>query len=656
MCPLELSAVADTGNNNTDTADVSFLIDAISLYECPLKDNPEIYSPLGASVTSLTLTEISEEDVLAIFPMFTCIRHLSLKGLTLLGDTAARKYPAQLQSLSLVDCRINKDLLLSWFYASGSTLTKIEVCRSHYKLSLDHEGSLSEPQFIRLLPNVRHLKLKESGFLKFASCTSSEEFSRLELVAKKCILTGKLLFLKYLSFDVLDRVDEMLEQLDCKDTLHTLILRNCPRNIAIFNELTNLRHLRIINGVQQEVMDKLKLIPNLQTLDLDVHCTYPAAENQLLMLDDDSLIHILSYLSLDDWISVRQTDSRLDGIVRQHMFPSAQVKIDDKFLQKYPLDQRLGLYKCLGQHVRSLLLSCEDLQRVLPHFVCLRKLYMPHRQDDAEALSLIPDGLRQLDLFIHHENQSLAPLFQRLNRTLTSLEVCGPFDLADLKELHHIREIKLGGLTSSYIDLEPFLRQNEDHLERFEVKFYEPEEDDDEYYLTGAFDDTVQFSLIPLRRLRVLRLDSLSKRMTLNPRDFPRLEELRLSFENYVSHTIASPLIENVLGFSTLKTLHINGLGDYRQLYRLQNLRCLEIYEEFLPEEVVLEIFANLPMLERLGTENDTFSLHFELSMQSIMRGRSCDVTLYHCVWPATKILFGVTECTKIPIIRHSTE
>lgn len=649
--------MSDDIGNNDDTHDVAFLIDATSLNECPLKDNPEIYSHLGVSVTTLTLSEISEEDVLAILPTFTSVRHLSLKGLTLLGDDAS-KFPAQLQSLSMVDCRINKDLLLLWFYATGCTLTSIEVCRSHYKLSLDHEGSLSEPQFIRLLPNVRRLKLKERGFLKFASCSSSNEFSRLELVAQKCILTGKLLFLKYLSFDVLDRVDELLEQLDCKDTLNTLILRNCPRNIAIFYELTNLKHLRIINAVPQEVMDKLKLLANLQTLDLDVHCPYPAAENQLLMLDDDSLIHILSYLSLDDWISVRQTDSRLDRIVRQHMFPSVPVKIDDKFLIKYPLDQRLGLYKSLGQHVRSLLLSCDDLKRVLSHFVCLRKLYMPHREDDVEALTLIPDGLKQLDLFIHHENQSLVPLFRRLNRTLTSLKVCGPFNLADLQELHNIRELKLGGMTSSYIDMEPFLRQNGHHLERFEVKFYEPEEDDEEYYLTGGpvIDDTVQFSLVPLQRLKVLRLDSLSKKLSLNPRDFPRLEELRLSFDNYISHTIASPLIENVLGFSALKTLHINGLGDYRQLYRLQNLRCLEIYEEFLPEQVVLEIFTNLPRLERLGTENETFSLHFELGMQSIMRGRSCDVTLYHCVWPATKIVFGVNDCHRIPIFRHSTE
>lgn len=630
--------------------EIEFLIDATSLLHCPLRDNMDIYNHLGSTVSKLTVIDVSEEDIGLIFSTFKCIRHLTLQSLTLLHDDPT-EYPADLLSLSITDCKINQDLVCLWFSEKlAATLTSIEISRSHYKLSLDQEGSLSEPHFLMLLPNVRHLSLRESGVLKFACSPNGSGLSRLVLVARKCILSSKLLFLKYLSFDVFDRVDEMLLQLDCKETLNTLILRNCPKNIDILRQLQNLEHLRILNGVDSDVMATLKAMSNLKTL--DVHCAESLEENQLLTLDDDSMIHILSYLYLDDWLSVMQTDARLNRIVRRNMFPSAQVKIDDRFMAKYPLKERRDIYTSLGQNVRSLLLSCDQIDLVLPHFVKLRKLYIPHRGEDPAALDVIPNGLQKLDLFIHHENQSLSRLFQRLNRTLTSLEICGPFDSNDLLELCNIRELKLGGFTSSAISVLAFLRQNQDSIERFEIKFYDTDAYDEEDYEQQVENQpAVDFELCPLKKLKVLRLDSLSKPLSLRPADFPCLEELRISFDNYTNPAVVVALIENVIEFTSLKGLQINGLEHFEKLYRLKNLRCLELYEQFLPEDIVLDLIRNLPRLKRLGTENDTFSLQFEVALQKMMVECGREVTLYHCVWPETKVRFGAMGCGKGQII-----
>lgn len=637
--------------------EIEFLIDSTSLQQCPLKDNVQIYTHLGSKVRKLTISDVDEEHIETIFSLFPRVTQLSLQGLTLLGEDP-NGYPVNLQSLYITDCKINKELVCLWFVQLAHSLTEIEIARSHYKLSLDNEGSLSEPQFLTLLPNVRHLHLKECGVLKFAcpKSPSNDVLSRLELVAKKCIVTGKLLFLQYLSMDLFDRVDEILKQLDCKDTLHTLILRNPPKNIEILGELSNLSYLRIINGITEDVLEKLQALENIKTL--DIHCALPEVENQLLMIDDDSLIHILSYLSIDDWIAIRQTDERLHRLVQQFIFPTAKVKIDDRFMLKYPLEKNRELYQAMGKSVRYLNLSCDNLDRILPFFVKLTKLYIPHREATPDFLDLIPDGLKQLDLFIHHENQSLVTLFRRLNRTLTALEICGPFNESDLLELSNLRELKLGGYTSSSTNITEFLKQNQDQMERLEIKFFEEDEDDEEYddVFPRVQKRATKFQLVPMKKLKILRLDSLHKELTLDPFDLPSLEELRLSFDNYVNPMVVGSLIRDILKFTHLNTLMINGLGDYRQLYCLRNLRCLEIYEEFLPEDMALEIIKNLPHLERLGTENDHFSLHFEMRMQEIIEERRRNVTLYHCVWPSTKIRFGVWDCAKIPMIRRWLE
>lgn len=654
MCPSEvqISSVFEDADhqNNIETTNIEFLIDPTSLRECPLKDNAAIYNHLGSTVTRLTVHSISEEELQSVFGIFKGLQHLALHSVNLLCEDASA-YPSHLLSLTLSDCKVNRTLADKWFRALGPKLTSIHLSRSHYKLSLDHEGSLAEPDFLCLLPNVRHLTLKESGVIKFACPASTQELSRLELVAKKCVLTGRLLFLKYLSYDVYEKVDGILGQLDCKETLLTLVLRNCPRNLNVLAQLKSLKHLRILNAVDAAVKCKLtEMLPHLQTL--DVYCAEPVVDNQLLVLDDDSLIQVLSYLSLDDWISLLATHPRLEHLVCTYMLAKKQVTINDNFLRKYPLAERKDVYACLGKHTRSLNLSSDDLPLVLSHFVNLQKLYVPHRAKSSKALNMIPNNLQKLDLFIHHMDQSFAKLFRRLDRTLTSLEVCGPFDGNDLKELHNVRELKLGGSQPPTINISEFLHQNRDHLERLEIKFYDSDPRED-FYMDDVpmAPPTTPFALCPLKRLKVLRLDSLNKSLSLLPADFPALEEIRMSFDMYANSSVARTMIESVLRFVNLQKLHINGLREYHRLYRMRNLRCLEAYEQFMPESVILELINNLPYLESIGTENESFSLQFELDLQKMMLEQKRRITLYHCVWPSTKITFGIVNA--IPSLKR---
>lgn len=636
-------------NFNDSCDEVEFLIDSNTLRDCPLvKENVDIYNHLGGRVTKLRLVDVCEKDVYEVFTRFKCLRYLTLENVIIIHDEFF-DYPMHLKSLVIRDCKINYAVAEQWLRMIGKSLRRIEITRSYYKLSLDHpEGSLAEPRFLALLPNVHHLSLNECGVLKYASASQQiPETPRLELLAKKCPSTGKLLFLKYLSFGVFDKIDDVLRQLDCKNTIKTLVLRNCPTNIATLINLTSLEHLRIFNSVTKETLEQLQKMTNIKIL--DVHCLEPPViEDQLMRLDDDSLLTILSHLTLYDWIALHQTNSRLRYLVNRFMLPMAPVKICDKFVTKYPLTHHMDLYEDLGQNVRSLILSCDSIKAVLKYFVNLKKLYMPHRDNSPELFNLIPDGLEKLDLFIHHPDQSLANVFQRLNRTLTSLELCGGMMSEDLGELSNLRYLKLGGYTPVDLDLSVFLEKNKNHLELLEIKFYHP----DEYDHLHQFDDPpplgqerTLFSLCPLKNLRVLRLDSMSHAIPLYPSDFPALQEIRLSFDNYTTMAVVEALVNDIKQFTNLKILHINGVRDYRHLFCLKNLEELEIYEEFLPEGEVLEIVKNLPNLHSLGTENDTFSLTFEQELQDMLiKQRRKLFTMYHCVWSATKVRFGAAD------------
>lgn len=589
-----------------------FLIDKASLNKCSYQENVADFACLGSTVTSLRIRGITEEGVDTILPVFKHLESLTLERLIISKGTCWN-YPINLKHLSLIDCKVSGDLVLSWFTRLSHTLRHIEITRSYFNINLDNMGSLAEPEFLSLLTNLRTLRITDDRVIKFSS-------SSIPATLKEISLDVPTIPLKYI---------------DCKSTLESLTLRSCPKFMYGLTKLENLRSLRIINPVSETEMEELKKLQSV-VVNLDIHCSIANAENLILMLDNDSLIHILSYLTIDDWIAMRQIDERLNRIVMEFMFPTAQVVIDDAFEEKYPVEDNHELYCALGRSVRKLSLSCNSLIEVLPFFVNLTSLYIPHRTKDVEWMKDIPDSLQHLNLFVHRENQNLEPLFQRLDDNLTSLEICGPFKSSHLTQLHNIRQIKLGGFCPTTINLMGFMKQNEDHLESLEINFYPSDmgmSSDEE--AEGEEEIVTDFELCPLKRLKTLRLGGLQKPLTILSDHYPSLKELNLGFDTYANRLIIYTFIDNIRTFANLKVLHINHLPDYKMLYPLQKLQCLEIFKENVDEEMVLNIVSNLPTLREIGTENRNYSLAFLVRVEDILKTRHQNsILLYHCKWP----------------------
>lgn len=132
-----------------------------------------------------------------------------------------------------------------------------------------------------------------------------------------------------------------------------------------------------------------------------------------------------------------------------------------------------------------------------------------------------------LELALLYGEQSLASLFQRVNWSLTSLEISGAFVAKNLRHLSNLKELRFGGYTSINTDLSGCLKNNRETLEVLEMKFFHPDEDDheDNFYSSEEVveedDNDLEkvFVLSPLPKLRFLRLENISHNIQCDPKD-----------------------------------------------------------------------------------------------------------------------------------------
>lgn len=576
-------------------------IDENTLKDCPLDANSSIYTKLSRKVTTLTIHGVSEDQLEKIFSIFPNILHLSLEGVTILKQDGS--VPDRLICLQLIDCRIHTRYALAWFRKISRTLLRIQLSHSTCKLSFGHGGSISA--LLYPLQNVQQVTVEDT---------------------KKCVLKNVLPHLQSLTYDVpSDCVDDFLITNTCKHTIRTLVLRSCPRNIKLFTDYHCLENLHIIDPVPRVLRSELRAFRRWETFDVPRDRNDPAI-NQIFVLNNDCLAHILQYLTLKEWLAIARIHLRWHQVVHNYMFCSAQFTLTDETVDHYRSAMGLGIlfhrWAPLSKSLTIFALKDESWLTVLPFFTNLRKLSLNRTSLSDKILELIPDNLETLELNFDWIHPMIKEVFGRLAPTLTTLRVCGPLNMSDLTNLNNIRELNLKCYNTT--DIDQIILKNRAHLEQLEFESYEPK------WPTG-----------PFPKLRVLRIYSLFQ-VNVNPGDFPSLQEVTLSFRS--TSAPINEVISCVAQLTGLRFLQVNGCKgpwDLKRLYPLGNLRQLLLRDTAVQERHVLDIVEHLPELIELGTDLRTFSLDFEVELQRNLKAANRTIALFHVGSPGKKVVMG---------------
>lgn len=537
--------------------------------------------------TKLLLLGIHDGNLPFVFFMAQNLSSLTVENMTL-TTFPYHISSIRLKSLIIRNCSFTRSTAEKWFRVASHTLEHVEIIRSSFNHpQKDYDGFLDDPLFNEIHSKVAYFRLvDEKGF---------------EMITLK----GKHKKLSYLKYKAPINNDKILELLQmAKDSIETLILPECPREIETIVDLKRLKNLRILNGINGATMTTLQTLGNIKVLDV-----YPIggeiAKMNFMKLDDDSLLCILSYLSSDDLIALLHTSRRFKHLVTRFLIPKVQIQICDKILMKYPLKENFEFYKCLGERTTSLKLHLNHADQVVQFFVNLTTLEI-HIPGDIETLvDFIPSDLQKLTIFMPLSKPSLQKLFKRLSHSLTAIELCGPFNVWDLHELINITHLTLTQFHPHEMEsLLGVLQRIKNQLELLEIRSL----------LHGQM---VSFEC-PMRKLHTLRLHfPCGVNIELKPAEYPFLKELHLVFKISVEELDLS----HIWAFKSLRILHINQLSDYRPLLNsLQQLEILEIHDLELYERNycemietgVLNIVQKLPRLRALGFEKWNFSPEFE--------------------------------------------
>lgn len=348
-------------------------IDSNLLQEIPLSAESLYYKQKATTVNSLTILGISEEDTKAALSMFPDLKHLKLIGISLTDDEWTG-YPTALETFQFIECRVSEKVVESWLKAIATTLQGIHVRRSKYKITMGG-GSICDLVRLQSVPLLRNVSLDNYKYCYFGEIRETLEY--------------------FCCFDLRDHLSSLVQH--SKHTLKTLIIQNSPehkKDMQLFWEMKQLRHLRIINPVDEDVLFQLQSMRRLMSL--DVHCYLPPKkQNKILhILNDDCLIKIFSYLKLKDWVALTRTNSRFNKVVCQYVYPRQVIRLNEIDLKE---SERSGVLQQIGAYCKFSHLGAREIH-LLKHFTKLEVLNVEHRKFHETEQKSIPNGLRKLSL------------------------------------------------------------------------------------------------------------------------------------------------------------------------------------------------------------------------------------------------------------------
>lgn len=585
-------------------------IDADFLQKNPMKNGkPSIGWP-ARKISSLTLSGIEEQDVKSILPLFPALRYFSLQKVTIIQNETFRGLPKGIESLHLADCKITKDVVQGFFKSIGKRLLSVKIERCRHAPQYDAEGSFTD--LLKYLPDsIRHLSFHDPicNAIGLHDLPPSLEYCHLHMPRED-------FFLRCDSYGVDPRVyplKTLITKLDLSGPGPVKALENLKK-------LRNLDHLRVLNSIDVIVQSQLQ---SLKLKTLDIHCFSPPDKaNLILTLNDDCLLHVLSFLGQHGCMAMSQVHPRLERLIAAYIYSREYTTINSRFLNDFSDLEKKAIRKSLEQHATWVMVIGEDWPKQISRFKKLERIDVIMDLTNA-GIKAIPNGLKKLHL--EEPIKGGKELFLRLCPSLTSLKLKGHFEPNELSGLKNLRELRLEEYKGS--DLSKILLQNKDHLERLKIDFYEKDfadefefgyspygypppfgygfDPDDEiiYGLDSDEDDEGEdisesdFPLCPMKSLKRLHLTSISCHFDLKPSDFPSLENIYVCFGEMNLET-KTRILNSIKKFDQLKTLKVNMEMSLEWLSTFQKLEHLCMN---LNKDKVLDVIQILPNLRRLG-------------------------------------------------------
>lgn len=657
MCkndPVLREVVGDFFHFSTAGLEIDIRIDRAFIRDYPVARHHGIYKDIGENATSLTLCGLTEEEAKQLFAYFRKIKQITLDSLQLMASHSVNWFPfTHIQSVTLINCSIDRQLLDRWFEKMNKTLESVHIDRLTWEFPLPAELS-----FLLNLPRLRELSLQRTKVATFDYSISSRspleslvlrhldtqsisiraangnKLRHLEIDTKLDIfLAGGLSALEHLSLRCGQGRSKRdhLSGLRCVDTLRELDY-NLQCEINHLLRFKNLRSLKVpCNWYEKEDWtEQLKVLEQLNSIELICHP--PSVDGKTLKdtINDDLVLRIMAYLSPSDWLNLGRVFPHFLTLV------SAQqcLTIDQQFLKEYPLDdddekEDDAFYDNLGAGVRILNVSSikeADFLKVIWRFKKLQELRLESLQlEDVEGVVKVP---RVDKLFIgccgSVTEAYWMELFRRLDDRLLSLTVDEPN--YPLMELHNLREVSSDAFADAEV-LKAFLQQNR-RLKKMslssnrsrdpfvgligEGEVIEGEKGEEEQQENQKVDlREVNFLVIRFEQI-VPMLQSIKE---------DALRSLKVT-----SYSNKGQLVELLKEFTNLESLMLNTAVDWKEqnledLSALVHLTHLRI-DGAVTESVAMQIIRQLPRLESLefGSQVPCFSLGFKNTLIKFLR------------------------------------
>lgn len=350
-------------------------------------------------------------------------------------------------------------------------------------------------------------------------------------------------------------------------------------------QMHQLERLKIRHSVDPKHREAVEAM-NLEFVDIH-YFHVPTEDTPILRLDEYCLLHIISFLPVDDWSSFRATHRNFRGL------KISELVVDKDMLLRHPMAKHIKFFAQIGSLVLRLVvdnIQCEDVCRLLPLFVNLQELTLKMANiGEGGVIDCIPNGLRKLHLTTE-KALNMSDLFHRLAATLQDLELNFEKESTNstipLSMLGNIRKFKCVNLPGTE-DFLSFLMLNSGHMRDLDVCLSEPFELNTEMWRVIA-------KIYPLENLRISTPKSKFTVPEIPQGSLPNLKSLSLTCDNPVWKYVAA------LEGSELQTLSIDSWygSDYEEdLSRFPKLKILKLFA-FATE--ALPLIKALPEIKEL--------------------------------------------------------
>lgn len=374
----------------------------------------------------------------------------------------------------------------------------------------------------------------------------------------------------------------VLQSLTLIDQQHYTALQYFPnlRQLTIDqwpgDELAQLEHLerlKIRQSVDPKHREAIEAM-NLTSVEI-YYFDVPTEETPILRLNEYCLLHIISYLSTEDWAAFRATHRHFRGL------KIAELVLDKETLRRHPMPQHNRFYEHIGSFVPRLVvdnIKSEDVCRMLPLFVNLQELTLKGANiGEGGIIDLIPSGLRKLHLDSKQDlNMSDSDLFDRLSSTLQVLELNfeepSTGSTIQLSMLQIIRKFKCVNLQGTE-DFLLFLMLNSGHMRHLDVCLSTPSALETEMWRIIA-------QMYPLDNLTISNNESSFKVPDIPNGSLPNLKSLSLCGRNIWKYVEA--LDGSELETMALNTWNVPREEDFSRFPKLKKLKLFAFFSDIL--------------------------------------------------------------------------